>query len=63
MANHKKIVTEIPIKQAFNWHDDPTIVADLPSQRMRALVPGQDCGMYAATDSGKIWLLENAGDR
>jgi glucose/arabinose dehydrogenase len=37
-----------------------TIVANLPSQRMRSLVLGPDGAIYVATDAGEIWRLENA---
>jgi aldose sugar dehydrogenase len=34
------------------------VVADLPKQRMRSLVPGPDGALYVAIDAGEIWRLE-----
>jgi len=36
------------------------VVADLPEERMRSLVPGPDGALYVAIDAGDIWRLENA---
>ena len=36
------------------------VVADLPKERMRSLVPGPDGALYVAIDAGEIWRLENA---
>ncbi|MDD3617966.1 MAG: PQQ-dependent sugar dehydrogenase [Desulfobulbaceae bacterium] len=40
---------------------ETAIVADLPAERMRSLVPGPDGALYVATDAGEIWRLERAG--